>query len=48
MVPTGKIGNITWHRIVEAEGPEFDINFLLPTPQPKPLMPTEIGWNRGF
>ena len=30
MVPTGKIGNITWHRIVEAEGPEFDINFLLP------------------
>lgn len=26
----GTIGDITWHRIIEAEGPEFDINFLLP------------------
>jgi hypothetical protein len=30
MTHGGQIGDITWHRVVEAEGPEFDISFLLP------------------
>ena len=30
MIEGGTIGDITWHRIVEAEGPEFEIGFLLP------------------
>ena len=30
MVSGGMIGDITWHRVVETEGPEFDIGFLLP------------------
>ncbi len=34
MTYTGQIGDITWHRIVEAEGPEFDIGFLLPDATP--------------
>ena len=30
MVEGGMIGDIAWHRVVETEGPEFDIGFLLP------------------
>ena len=32
MTHTGNIGDITWHRIIEAEGPEFEIGFLLLLP----------------
>ena len=30
MISGGMIGDIAWHRVVESEGPEFDIGFLLP------------------
>ena len=30
----GIIGQITWHRIIETEGPEFKIDFLLPDAAP--------------
>ena len=35
----GEIGEITWHRIIEAEGPEFDIGFLLPDATPDAVAP---------
>ena len=39
MIPTGTIGDITWHRIIEAEGPEFEIGFLLPDATPETIAP---------
>lgn len=39
MIPTGTIGDITWHRIIEAEGPEFEIGFLLPDATPEAIEP---------
>ena len=33
----GEIGEIGWHRIIEAEGPEFEIGFLLPDATPDAL-----------
>ena len=33
----GTIGDITWHRIIESEGPEFEIGFLLPDASPKEI-----------
>ena len=35
----GTIGDITWHRIVEAEGPEFESGFLLPEATPEAVAP---------
>lgn len=35
----GMIGNIRWHRIVEHEGPEFEIGFLLPDATPEAVEP---------
>lgn len=35
----GKIGEINWHRIIEAEEPEFDIGFLLPDATPDDVDP---------
>ncbi|CAN0453486.1 unnamed protein product, partial [Discosporangium mesarthrocarpum] len=37
MTQGGQIGDITWHRIVEAEGPEFEIGFLLPDARPEAI-----------
>jgi len=37
MTHGGQIGDITWHRVVEAEGPEFDISFLLPDATPEAM-----------
>lgn len=33
----GEIGGITWHRIIEAEEPEFDVGFLIPDAVPEAL-----------
>ncbi len=35
----GRIGDIEWHRIVEHEGPEFEIGFLLPDATPEAIAP---------
>ncbi len=35
----GMIGDIAWHRIIESEGPEFDVGFLLPDATPEALAP---------
>lgn len=39
----GKIGDIEWHRIVETEGPDFDVEFLIPEATPEALAPHR-GW----
>ncbi|NQU69870.1 MAG: MBL fold metallo-hydrolase [Rhodospirillales bacterium] len=39
----GEIGEILWHRIIEAEGPEFEIGFLLPDATPEAIEPHR-GW----
>ena len=33
----GTIGEIVWHRLIEAEGPEFEIGFLLPDATPEKI-----------
>lgn len=35
----GQIGDITWHRVVEEEGPEFEIGMLLPDATPDAVAP---------
>ena len=40
---SGNIGEIAWHRIIEAEGPEFVIGFLLPDATPEAVEP-HLGW----
>ncbi len=37
MITGGQIGDITWHRVVEHEGPEFEIGFLLPDATPEKI-----------
>ena len=39
----GKIGDIEWHRIVESEGPEFNVEFLIPDATPEALAP-HLDW----
>lgn len=41
----GRIGDITYHRIVESEGPEFDLGFLIPDATPENMAP-HLGWMR--
>ena len=35
----GYIGDIQWHRVIEDEGPEFDVGFLIPDATPEALAP---------
>ena len=35
----GKIGDIEWYRIVESEGPDFNVEFLIPDATPEALAP---------
>jgi len=39
----GRIGDIAWHRVIESEGPEFDVGFLLPDATPEALA-RHRGW----
>ena len=39
MALAGRVGDIAFHRIVESEGPDFDIGFLLPDAGPESLEP---------
>ena len=39
MTQAGMIGAITYHRVVETEGPEFAVGFLLPDATPEALAP---------
>ncbi len=39
MITGGEIGHITWRRVIETEGPEFDIGFLLPDATADALAP---------
>ncbi len=32
----GTIGDVVWHRVIESEGPELDVGFLLPEPRTRP------------
>jgi glyoxylase-like metal-dependent hydrolase (beta-lactamase superfamily II) len=43
MLTGGRIGDITWHRVIEGEGPEFLAGFLLPDATPEALAPHR-GW----
>lgn len=43
MTHGGTVGGIVWHRVVEAEGPEFAPGFLLPDASPEALAPHR-GW----
>lgn len=39
MTAGGEIGDITWHRVIETERPEFPVGFLLPDSSPEALAP---------
>lgn len=39
MITSGRVGELTYHRIVEIEQPEFDVHFFLPDATPDRLAP---------